>query len=353
MQETEQNKIRFRFRILNGGVAVMLITCLLVFQVCVKQTIAESSSKEHESTEMVREDSTGETLTGAGGSTADETIGEETEKPEEISTEEISTEEISTEEISTEEISTEEISTEEISTEEISTEETSTEEITTEDVVTEESTTEEMTEAPTLASRDESTLDPEQAARWEEWKRKEQEALAQGQNIIYLTFDDGPWEYTPALLDVLDKYGITATFFVTGDAPLYDHWIAMIAERGHAIGLHCSVHWYEEVYGSDWKFLTNMAKIDDMVYQYTGMRTKLMRFPGGSGDGSGETNKDILVANIIEGIQSKKTAIVLQHDTCISVAETAEEVIIWGLENGYIFLPLTENSPKMHQYVVN
>ena len=33
--------------------------------------------------------------------------------------------------------------------------------------------------------------------------------------VIYLTFDDGPGPYTEQLLDVLDSYGVKATFFVT------------------------------------------------------------------------------------------------------------------------------------------
>ena len=35
---------------------------------------------------------------------------------------------------------------------------------------------------------------------------------------LYLTFDDGPIpEVTPWVLDVLDHYGIKATFFMVGD----------------------------------------------------------------------------------------------------------------------------------------
>ncbi|RFU78362.1 polysaccharide deacetylase [Trichoderma arundinaceum] len=33
---------------------------------------------------------------------------------------------------------------------------------------------------------------------------------------IALTFDDGPWKYTEELLDVLEEYGVKATFFLTG-----------------------------------------------------------------------------------------------------------------------------------------
>ena len=50
-----------------------------------------------------------------------------------------------------------------------------------------------------------------------------------GNKIIYLTFDDGPGKYTQGLLDVLDKYNVKATFFVTNTHPDYQN---MIAEGG-------------------------------------------------------------------------------------------------------------------------
>ena len=38
------------------------------------------------------------------------------------------------------------------------------------------------------------------------------------ERAVYLTFDDGPIpEVTPWVLDVLDKYGIKATFFMVGE----------------------------------------------------------------------------------------------------------------------------------------
>ncbi len=44
-----------------------------------------------------------------------------------------------------------------------------------------------------------------------------------GNKIIYLTFDDGPGKYTQGLLDVLDKYNVKATFFVTNTHRLSEH----------------------------------------------------------------------------------------------------------------------------------
>ena len=39
-----------------------------------------------------------------------------------------------------------------------------------------------------------------------------------GRRVVYLTFDDGPVpSQTPWVLDILDRYGIRATFFMVGD----------------------------------------------------------------------------------------------------------------------------------------
>lgn len=43
-----------------------------------------------------------------------------------------------------------------------------------------------------------------------------------GERIVYLTFDDGPSKNTQRVLDILDRYGAKATFFVVGHDP--DHY---------------------------------------------------------------------------------------------------------------------------------
>jgi peptidoglycan/xylan/chitin deacetylase (PgdA/CDA1 family) len=57
---------------------------------------------------------------------------------------------------------------------------------------------------------------------------------------VALTFDDGPDpDSTPLLLDVLDKVGIRATFFVVGEQLMRHHALAREAlARGHELGLH-------------------------------------------------------------------------------------------------------------------
>lgn len=61
---------------------------------------------------------------------------------------------------------------------------------------------------------------------------------------IYLTFDDGPIpEVTPWVLDLLDNYGVKATFFMVGDnARRYPEIACEVLHRGHKVGNHTLHH---------------------------------------------------------------------------------------------------------------
>lgn len=73
------------------------------------------------------------------------------------------------------------------------------------------------------------------------WEADETEDVPPGRPIVYLTFDDGPNPTaTPALLDVLARHRVRATFFIIDDhltaetAPI----VARAAREGHGIALH-------------------------------------------------------------------------------------------------------------------
>ncbi len=61
---------------------------------------------------------------------------------------------------------------------------------------------------------------------------------------VYLTFDDGPTpEVTPWVLDLLDRHGIKATFFVVGEnVQKHPDIFKMIRDHGHRIGNHTFNH---------------------------------------------------------------------------------------------------------------
>lgn len=64
------------------------------------------------------------------------------------------------------------------------------------------------------------------------------------EKCVYLTFDDGPIpEVTPWVLDVLDQYGVKATFFCVGDnVRKHPEIFQMVLERGHRVGNHTFNH---------------------------------------------------------------------------------------------------------------
>jgi peptidoglycan/xylan/chitin deacetylase (PgdA/CDA1 family) len=59
-----------------------------------------------------------------------------------------------------------------------------------------------------------------------------------------LTFDDGPHPvYTPRLLDILERHGAHATFFMVGEnAQRHPELVRRVSEAGHAIGNHSWDH---------------------------------------------------------------------------------------------------------------
>lgn len=65
-----------------------------------------------------------------------------------------------------------------------------------------------------------------------------------GKNYVALTFDDGPSELTTGkILDLLDRYSVKATFFVSGfNAVRSPNLIEEIVQRGHSIGNHSMNH---------------------------------------------------------------------------------------------------------------
>ena len=67
--------------------------------------------------------------------------------------------------------------------------------------------------------------------------------LPGGQNTVALTFDDGPSETTPLILDILRAEGVRATFFVLGEAvDKRPDLLRRIASEGHQIGIHGNTH---------------------------------------------------------------------------------------------------------------
>ena len=209
-----------------------------------------------------------------------------------------------------------------------------------------------------------------------------------GKRIVYLTFDDGPSGYTSKLLDVLKKYNIKATFFVTCRGS--DEMILREANEGHTVALHTCSHDYE-IYRSTDTYFNDLNAVSARVARITGKSPKIIRFPGGasnsistrynkgimttltsevekrgyryfdwnvsSGDASNNVSTtDAVYRNVVNAVNGRgdgSFSVVLQHDTKDFSVNAVEKIIQYGLKNGYEFKTLDENSPTVHHRVNN
>lgn len=116
---------------------------------------------------------------------------------------------------------------------------------------------------------------------------KEEPARFQGQvrKLAYITFDDGPSEYTEQLLDILKEHEAKATFFMIG-RQLNQHKSAVerLVQEGSYPGLHSMTHNYNTLYksGSSANFVKEFKKEQKMVQDLIGFTPHLIRAPYGS-----------------------------------------------------------------------
>lgn len=99
---------------------------------------------------------------------------------------------------------------------------------------------------------------------------------------IALTFDDGPSELTPELLDVLDRYRAVATFFQCGANVRRLPQVAReVASAGHEIGNHSDTHPYLCFKGT--RFIVDqLTRAQESIEEATGLRPRLFRAPYGA-----------------------------------------------------------------------
>lgn len=195
---------------------------------------------------------------------------------------------------------------------------------------------------------------------------------------VYLTFDDGPSDNTAEILDILDDYGIKATFFVNGRED--ENSIAMykrIVDEGHTIGMHSYSHKYSEIYSSLEGFQNDFNRLQNLIYDTTGVECDLYRFPGGSSNRVSNTDmleyieflnaqnvtyydwnvssgdattqaftSEELVENVLKDVVKYKTSVVLLHDAGNKTATVqALPGIIEALQQeGALILPIDKNT---------
>lgn len=223
-------------------------------------------------------------------------------------------------------------------------------------------------------------LYPELYARPHDWNSVEEEKVA------YLTFDDGPSARTPEILEILDRYGVKATFFTIGpDTEQTRRWMRDIVAAGHTLGIHSYTHNYGKIYASVEAYLDDFARMYDLILEATGTAPQIFRFPGGSvnayngaiyqeivsemirrgfvyydwnrqnGDAVRKPpSADVLARNALDKLGSSSRVIILMHDSNSRVNTVAAlPAIIEGYQKaGYTLKALTpEVKPIIYGYL--
>ncbi|KAH8653226.1 chitin deacetylase-like protein [Tricladium varicosporioides] len=108
-------------------------------------------------------------------------------------------------------------------------------------------------------------------------------------NTIALTFDDGPYQYEPAILSALNAAGAKATFFVTGTLYncIYSQQATLKAAyaAGHQIGSHTWSHKDLDSQSAA-SITTEMQKLETAFANILGVKPTYMRPPSGKTGGS-------------------------------------------------------------------
>lgn len=212
------------------------------------------------------------------------------------------------------------------------------------------------------------------------------EGQKESKGRVYLTFDDGPSIYTGQILDILKENNVKATFFVIGKDEEYYPYYKRIVEEGHSIGMHSYSHVYQDLYESVDNFADEINRLENLIYDVTGVHSKLFRFPGGSSNSVSQLpieeyiaylnehninyydwnslngdavtsglSPETLVDNIMNDVHRNEDSIVLMHDlqTTHTTVESLQLLIDTLRSQGYEILPIDENTPLIQHVSCN
>ena len=207
--------------------------------------------------------------------------------------------------------------------------------------------------------------------------RKLEEKIQSGESdkkIAYLTFDDGPYLKTYQVLDILKENDVRATFFVLGkDAS--DRYQRIVNE-GHTLANHTYYHNIGKgLYKSADSFIGQVTLLEDYLYNITGYKTSLVRFPGGSETANAFKVKDSIVDQLHskgykyvdwtcetgdgsdkrlaqksewnwykDTCKDQKIMVLLMHDYHQGTIDILNDIIKDLKSKGYLILPLSNKS---------
>jgi peptidoglycan-N-acetylglucosamine deacetylase len=98
---------------------------------------------------------------------------------------------------------------------------------------------------------------------------------------LALTFDDGPSESTPALLEILSEHGVRATFFMCGrNVRRLPQVARQVRSAGHEIGNHTDTHPRFDFKSPEFIY-REMALAQESIHLNTGATPRFFRAPYG------------------------------------------------------------------------
>lgn len=148
---------------------------------------------------------------------------------------------------------------------------------------------------------------------------------------LALSFDDGPSKYTSDIIELLDKYGYNATFFVVGNKIEENvETLKKISEKNE-IGNHTFNHIWATRYSNNY-IIDEINKTDELIYKFTKKKTTLFRPSYGAINNTikSSINKDIVLWSLDSSDWKRKNSnkiaeyvlnnvkdndIILMHDT--------------------------------------
>lgn len=191
----------------------------------------------------------------------------------------------------------------------------------------------------------------------------------------YITFDDGPTLNTPEIVEILERYGAKATFFVLEERIVrYPDYIRKIYYGDNALGLHGVSH-SEAIYATPSSPLEEMEKANKSLESILGKRSSLVRVPFGSAyrltgrqaeilkdngytiwdwnvdprDSVGEIVPEKVMKNLRRDLKRcKGDPVILLHDRK-STAKLLPVILEYLKEEGYAMLPLSEKLSPVNQ----
>lgn len=183
------------------------------------------------------------------------------------------------------------------------------------------------------------------------YAREAARASVNEEKTVYLTFDDGPSGRTPEILDILQEYGVQATFFTVGQTDdASKAYLRRIVEEGHALGVHSFSHDYRKIYAGVEEFLEDFKAQYDLIYEATGTYPQIFRFPGGSINGyNGHIYQEIIAEMTRRGFVyfdwNVSAADAAPHPTAATVLAGATHKIS-GLRRAFVLMH--DSAPKTY-----